>query len=121
MPKKSDSKTPKEKKKKTKEVDPLLVLFDKGFTELQYINVIKPELIRRIVATLKTMQESKNPLKEIEEFCEKKFKGAELKAYQKVIKHIKQLKARNKKGDEVAKMMLINYGIIIIKRTRREP
>ena len=92
--------------------------FREGYTDLEYLNTVKPGVMKEIVAKIKSMPEDKNPLKTLEnEF--KRFEEERQKVYIKAVKWLRKLKARMNKGDAIAKMYLTNYGLIIKRRERK--
>jgi hypothetical protein len=107
------------KKKDKKELDPIDSWIEKGYSEAEFLNEVKPLIITEILVGIKKLKGTVNPLT----ILEKRYKACKTNKrcaeFGRIILALKDLKARMNKGDEIARMYLVNYGFVgIVKKLK---
>jgi hypothetical protein len=95
------------KKKDKKELDPIDSWIEKGYSEAEFL------------VGIKKLKGTVNPLT----ILEKRYKACKTNKrcaeFGRIILALKDLKARMNKGDEIARMYLVNYGFVgIVKKLK---
>lgn len=100
-----------ERLKTLPEAEQLEEWFKFDFNELDYLNYVKPLVIRRIVEYVKKFTDS-NPLKSLREKLGQEKNGKKRRRILEIISYLEFIKKRYEEGDKIARMILVNYGLI---------
>lgn len=100
--------SPTEKKKVEWTIDEWL---DAGYSDVDYLNYIKPLIIRTIREFVLKSEDS-SPLEVYESKLLEKPDSKKKELFVAVVEDLKKLKKKAKSGDKVARIFLINYGLV---------
>jgi hypothetical protein len=86
-------------------------LINKEYSEIEYLNYIKPEVIKKIRDYV-ISSKSKTPLEDYAIAILKKEKSKKRDIFLEIIIELKSLRKKYKAGEKFAGMCLINYGFL---------